>query len=73
MVSSAIAPIASVGCESNTEAKLRPLLVLTHKPPEAAPATISPVASAATEVRRPAIGVEPPMAEPVKLAFSLIG
>src|SRR5271156_4085102 len=73
VVSSATAPIASVGWPSKTETKLWPLLVLTHKPPDAAPATINPVASAATEVIRPVIAVLLPITVPVKLLSSDIG
>src|SRR5580658_10994326 len=73
VVSSAIAPIASVGSLSNTETKLVPSLVLTHNPPDAAPATISPVLSAATDVMRPVMLTLLPTTAPVKLAFSELG
>jgi hypothetical protein len=65
VVSSAIAPIAWVGSLSKTEVKLVPLLVLTHKPPDAAPATISWRESAATAVNRPVMVVFFPIAVPV--------
>src|SRR5208282_3180086 len=55
------------------EVKVVPLLVLSHNPPEAAPATISPVLSAATAVMRPVIITLLPTVTPVKLAASDIG
>src|SRR5580693_5603285 len=73
LVSSANASIAFVDSLSNTETKLVPSLVLTHNPPDAAPATISPVLSAATAVMRPGMLTLLPTAVPVKLAFSELG
>src|SRR5579862_4891793 len=73
LVSNPIAPIAWVGPLSKMEVNEVPLLVLSQTPPEAAPATMLPLASAATEVRRPVMATAVPRTTPVKLAASIIG